>query len=229
MIEFPSLELPFNLTSLLKMRIQNSYHDSSNLADLIEEDKTFSMIIKQNLRKFSENENLKSIVCSLGWRGFRDRLTSVFISKQINNRYPLHSDMTLVDDLVQFENRYREFAISGNSRIFMLGLYIKFVWIDSGIIDNAYDKNSLLEKEVYDILSISSHKTVKLDWLILALWHLIEFLGATNVATSIKKGEDPYNELFEQLSTENKKFMMSNLLAYGHAIGEHEIFTQIKI
>lgn len=229
MIDLPYIELPLKFTKLLKIGIHNTQDDIDKIHRFVSACSSFSAIVKRSLSNFSVDDNLRSIISVLGWKRFRDRLASVYIKRQIDGAYPTISDLDYVTDILKFEEKYREFAVSGSSRVFMLGLYIKFVWVNSGVFENIYDGDSDLESNVYQLLKKRNNRSIQLDWVILILWHMLEHLDFNQIATTLESSKDPYFDLYKKLSSEAQDSMMCNMLAYGQSINEPELFTQTHV
>ena len=82
---------------------------------------------------------------------------------------------------------------------------------------------TIVTDELIHILKKSKIKIVKVDWLLLSLYHLEGYLGRELLLGEIDKGIK-FEKLYKKLTDEQKSVMMGNLLSYGYSIGDHEIF-----
>ena len=227
MINLPPIEMPGEFCTFLQSSLQNNYEDQQKVLKFVRAYKSFSFLVTKYLGTFSDDGRIDSIISSLGPKQFRDRLAALYIYRFEYGSYTRPS-LEWVDDVLEFEGRFRAFTISGQSRSFLLGLYLKFVHLK--------EKNSLnddvklsIPTMVYDVLKSSGRRSVRIDWLILVLWHMVEFLGEKRLKRELLSMNGTYEELYAKLSVEQKDLLMNNLLNYAYSINEPELFTQARI
>ena len=80
----------------------------------------------------------------------------------------------------------------------------------------------------FEVLSLSTSRTIKIDWVVILIQHLILFLGKDEVVELVKAG-GKYQDIYDLLTEDQKKIYMNNLLAYGASINEKDIFISDHI
>ena len=226
MIHLPALVLPKEFLTLLKE--PNSAQKSSQIIAILRASPALSMVLDSAFQEFDENKiGLEKISTTLGWDHFRDRMASVYVFKILNSVFPDKTDMDLVEDIKQFEKRFGDKTLAGDSRLFMLGFYLK--------IFNLFELNqdtdvtaTKVPASVDKILALSKARTDKADWLVLLVWHLSEFLGEYKMIELVSKGT-LWSQLYALLSEEQKFHLVSNLLSYGASIREDDPFLFERI
>jgi hypothetical protein len=227
-LNFPSVGLPQEFVQLLKSNITASTN-SDVIFSALKNNRGLYQVLDVAFKEFNDGRGLEKTMVALGWANFRDRFASLYISKAIHGKFPLKTDMGLVEDIHRFEATYSEMSVSGQSRAFLLGFYLKLAQIHT----QELEKNKFLEFRVPDELIIPLLKIVptraeKIDWLILTLQHLVEALGEKHVANAIVANKS-FNEIYESMNLESRKWMHENLLSYGMSIQEREFFLYEKI
>ncbi len=226
MVHLPALVLPKEFLTLLKE--PNSAQKSSQIIATLRASPALSMILDIAFKEFDENKiGLEKISTTLGWDHFRDRMASVYIFKILNSVFPDRTDMDLVEDIKLFEKRFGDKTLAGDSRLFMLGFYLK--------IFNLFEMNqdtdvqgTKIPQSVDKVLALSKARTDKADWLVLLVWHMSEFLGEYKLIELVSKGTT-WPSLYQQLSDEQKFHLVSNLLSYGASIREDDPFLFERI
>ena len=226
MVHLPALVLPKEFLTLLKE--PNSAQKSSQIIATLRASPALSMVLEKAFNEFDENKiGLEKISTTLGWDHFRDRMASVYIFKILNSVFPDKTDMDLVEDIKFFEKRFGDKTLAGDSRLFMLGFYLKIF----NLFEMNQDTDVLATKvpaSVDKILALSKARTDKADWLVLLTWHLCEFLGEYKLVELVSKAT-PWPALYALLSDEQKFHLVSNLLSYGASIREDDPFLFERI
>ena len=226
MIHLPALVLPKEFLTLLKE--PNSAQKSSQIIAILRASPALSMVLDSAFQEFDENKiGLEKISTTLGWDHFRDRMASVYVFKILNSVFPDKTDMDLVEDIKFFEKRFGDKTLAGDSRLFMLGFYLKIF----NLFEMNQDTDVLATKvpaSVDKILALSKARTDKADWLVLLTWHLCEFLGEYKLVELVSKAT-PWPALYALLSDEQKFHLVSNLLSYGASIREDDPFLFERI
>ncbi len=226
MVHLPALVLPKEFLTLLKE--PNSAQKSSQIIATLRANPALSMILEKAFQEFDENKiGLEKISTTLGWDHFRDRMSSVYIFKILNSVFPDKTDMDLVEDIKQFEKRFSDKTLAGDSRLFMMGFYLKIF----NLFESNQDTDVSATKvpfSVDKVLNLSKARTDKADWLVLLVWHLCEFLGEYKLVELVSKGTSWAN-LYALLSDDQKFHLVSNLLSYGASIREDDPFLFERI
>jgi hypothetical protein len=227
-MNFPHVVLPQEFVQLLKTNI-SANASSEPIFSVLRQNRGLYQVLDVAFQEFNDGRGLEKTMVALGWSNFRDRFASLYISKAIHGKFPLRTDMGLVEDIQKFESTYSEMSVSGVSRAFLLGFYLKLGQIHT----QELEKNKFLEFRIPDDLIIPILKMVptraeKLDWLILTIYHLVDALGEKFVVNSILANRT-FDEIYMSMNHESRKRMHDNLLSYGMSIQEREFFLYEKI
>lgn len=225
--QLPHVIMPAEFITLLKTNLSVTTSPAP-VFDIIRPNQAIYMSLEQAFKEFDDGRGLEKTMLALGWSNFRERFASIYVYKAIHGNFPLHTSMDLVEDIIAFENRFSAHSIHGVSRVFMLGFYLRL----ANIQVQRRESNKFLElkipAEVETLLKLSMGRSEKLDWLILILTHLVHGLGEKIVANAIMGGKK-LDDLYSLMSSESRKEMLDNLLAYGASINEQDIFIYDKI
>jgi hypothetical protein len=225
--QLPHVILPIEFVSLLKLNI-TATTSSQTIFDIIRPNQALYMSLEHTFREFDEGRGLEKTMTALGWLNFRDRMASMYVYKSIHGLFPLHSSMDLVEDIKTLEHRFTGHSIQGVARIFLLGFYLKLANVQIQHRENNKFIEISVPSEINSFLKLSHGRSEKIDWLILILMHLNATLGDKLVLNAIATGKK-LEELYGLLSTDSRKFMHDNLLAYGASINEPDLFLYDKI
>ncbi len=224
MLHLPAIVLPSEFVALLKSN--NAGHASALRTNLVNSP-GLGMVLERAFSEFDEHHiGLEKVMDLLGWAHFRDRMASVYVFKTLHGSFPAKTDMQLVEDIVQLESRFSERAPSGDSRLFLLGLYLKLVNLSR--LSDAPEQSITIPASVEKVLLLSQVRTERLDWLLLLCWHLGEFLGTQELIQAIN-AHTPWPALYARLSDEQRFQLVSNLLSYGASIQEEDPFLYERI
>lgn len=224
MINLPYVTMPDSFVKLLVSNIQNSTQINNNLEIFLTDNKDLNILVKKYFRDIDADGFLGKIISVSGWNGIRNRLAAVFIEFAMNGVFPEEANITLVNDLINLENKLRHFTVSGYSRAFLLGLYSKLSVIKINRMDEIHDYSPLIiNNELIDLMKFSKSKSTRIDWLMLEL-ALMESLFGLERLTNLLKGEVKYNALFNILKNSEKDWYIENIMSYGASIGDYEFF-----
>lgn len=226
--EMSSVIMPATFVGLLKT-------ESANRPDFVVKTahsvRGLTIMLERSFAEFDEfNRGLDKIVQSLGWPHFRDRLASLYVYKMQHGPYPAKTDMSMVESIKTFESKLDFVEVNGLSRLFLLAFYLKLMNIQRGQENQESHDFELLNSDLVNVLSLnqSRAKSDRPDWLVLMTWHFVEALGVQKI-TELLKAKTSYDEIYNQLSSQQKKWMTKNLLAYGLSINEEDVFTFEKV
>lgn len=226
MVHLPALVLPKEFLTLLKE--PNSSQKSSQIISTLRSNPALSMVLEKAFAEFDEHQiGLEKISTTLGWDHFRDRMSSVYIYKILHSVFPDKTDMDLVEEIKLFEKRFSDKTLAGNSRLFILGFYLKILNLFESY-QNTDVSLTQISKNVDKILNLTKARTDKPDWLILMVWHLVEFLGEVPLSQLVQRGTS-WKEIYQTLTEEQKFHLVSNLLSYGASIHEDDPFLYERI
>lgn len=181
-----------------------------------------SMVVLINLvfQDLGKRLELGTIIKAVGWTGFRDRMTNAYIDYALNGEFSSTPNIRNISSIVDLEEELKPFTVAGFSRGFLLGFYLRMAQIE---MEKKGKEFSIINDELIKMLKLSKIKIVKVDWLLLCLYHLEGYLGRDLLLTEMDKGQS-FENLFGKLTEDQKAVMMGNLLSYGYSIGDHEIF-----
>ncbi len=224
---FPHVILPKELTQLLKSNL--NANSSGPIFEILKVNRGLYEMLDIAFKEFNDGRGLEKTMVALGWANFRDRLASLYIYKAIHGKFPTRTDMGLVEDIQRLENRFSEMSVSGHSRAFLLGFYLKLAQIRT----QELEKNKFLEYQLpvellVTLLKISPARSERIDWLILMLLHFAEALGDKMLINALMS-EKSFDEIYELMDDSDKRRMHENFLSYGMSIHEPEIFLYEKI
>lgn len=227
MFIFPVVRIPPELTQLLSSELSQGQYTYRSVSSQIYKSKSLTLLVAQMFKDYGEQSNIESIVKRLGWRHFRDRLTSVYVYKALYNQFPQESDIRLVEDLQSFETRFFDYGVDSNSRIFLFGLYLKLAQIE---LERRGENYKLLDlpESIEEILELGGASNHNLDWLILITWHMIESLGKKVLKEQIQTDSN-FHSIFGLLTPEHRKSIINNLISYGCSIHEPDNFIYEKV
>ncbi len=227
-LHFPHIILPKEFLQLLKSNL-SSGNNVEQIFAVLKANRGLYEVLDVAFKEFNDGRGLEKTMVALGWANFRDRLASLYVYKAIHNKFPLKTDMGLVEDIQKFESTYSDIALSGTSRTFLLGLYLKLAQIRTQEMErNKFIEFRLPEELITPILKLSQVRSEKPDWLILQTFHFCEALGGKTLAGALVSGKS-FDEIYEMLNDETRKLLHDNLLTYGMSIQEPETFLYEKI
>ncbi len=222
------IKLPYELVYLCRLNMSgNRYKDS--LEELILKNKMLSFLLESTLKDLDDGRGLEKIIMGLGWNNFRERLTSIYAGKLFYGHFPQSFQLDLIEDIKDFENQFQNYGIAGFSRVYLLGLYIKFQNIHR--LSQYHDDEDLqfeINANVIQLLNISKIKVEKIDYLILFLHQILEIIELDE-ARKLITSKLTFNQIYEGLKKDERKIIHDNLLAYSSSIFEDDFFLYQKV
>lgn len=216
--QLPYVHLPKELVDLLKANL-SSANLSEKISSSIHGNRALSFLVESTFPEFYDSKKLDKMIVALGWNGFRDRLSSLYVVKARTGRFPERADASTVEEISEFEKRFIQYGVGGFSRSYLLGLYLALV-NPSVRID--------IPEEIDLYLRLSQNRSEKIDFLILILCHLYHGLGEEFLLTALANGKK-IDELYELLDIDFRNKMSDNLLAYSASIDEADMFLYGKV
>ena len=147
-------------------------------------------------------------------------MASAYITKEVEGHYP---SSVLTDNIVSvemFEDTLSPISVSSNSRAFLLGFYLKMVEVKYP--ENFINEPLKVPKSVIEILLTSTHKNIRIDWLILIVWHMVEYYGRSRFEELMKKYGNDFDNLYLSMNEPSRMKMTQNMLAYGSSIKDYD-------
>lgn len=225
MDQFPVVNLPDCFTQILAANMQVSGQNFSNLHSFVLETKSFHALAQKLFKDMGNSAEVGRIIKSLGWVGFRNRMANAFLQFESNGRYPESLDETLLIDVINTEEDFKPYEVSGYSRAFLLGFYIKMADIHSR---KRGKSKFTLDFTCISYMDFSNSKFPKIDWVYLQLVHFNHFLGDQKLKNHLSN-RSGFEKIYSELSNEQQDMMAKNLLAYGCSIGEADMFYETRV
>lgn len=228
--QLPVIKLPNSITQICSLELKNTKHIHSDIAIIIENDKFLSLWFKKSFEEYSKQGGLSQLLSMFGWEGLRNRIAEAYLYYAKYGKYPLHHSIDEVKSVLHFERKFDFLFSETNSRVFLLGLYLKMCEID---LENQeqFDEQVYTEipESVVEILKTGKSKTNTPDWLILTVWSFFTRYGKTKCLDIFKTSKGSINEIINQTSKIDYGMFIMDLLIYGHAISDISFFTEVKV
>tara|TARA_B100001971_G_scaffold61895_1_gene56870 strand:- start:70302 stop:71003 length:702 start_codon:yes stop_codon:yes gene_type:complete len=221
--------IPDAIAWICQQRLQNSNRTYQEIWEFIHQDQALKILLPRIFEKNHLGGDLKAQMSSYGVKGIRDRLASLFLYQLSEKNQAKSVDLTYILEVQQFEERFSEFANEWDSRIFLLGFYLRVKDLKNEEYNDPEEYELNIPLDVDEILTHGKAKIEKLDWLIITLKSLLQFKSKDELIDWINKdGKDIYN-LIITLSPAQQKVFLKDLLQYGHAINDLDFFIFNKI
>lgn len=222
-------KIPDIIAWLCQQRLQNSNKTYQHIWEFIHQDQALSLMLPRIFEKDHLGGDLKAQMSSYGLKGIRDRLSSLYLYHLTENMRPKKVDISYVLEVQQFEERFHQFANEWDSRIFMLGFYLRTKDLKNELYNDPEEYELNIPLDVDEILTHGKAKIEKLDWLILALKSFLNYLSKEEIIEWFKEDGDDFYNLFQKINTDQRKEVLSELLVYGNAINDKDFFVFDKI
>jgi len=229
-IALPQIYLPDIITRLCHIKLQNNRKSFAIIMDTIYADPALSILITRTFSEFLKYETIESMLNALGWDGFRNRVASLYLYKLEFGVFPGETKPDLVKGIVDFEIELKEFTVYGDSRLFLLGYYLRSCEL-SFKNQKQFIAGSMLNisDNVIAAIKMNNHKSEKIDWLILILSYFTNYLGEEKLLDCLTKSNGNFYKILPLISEQNRHDLIENLLIYGGAINEDEMFLFEKV
>ena len=224
MLEFPNINLPKYFTRLLRVDMESTSIHYKNFEQKAHNNHALYGLCKITFWDIDPDTDVKHILKTLGWFGVRDRLVSQYLNHMVNGAFSEVPKFENTKEIINLEEKIKATSQQGFSRGYLLGFYLKAWSLKSG--ENKIEE--LIYDKVFDYLMRMNCTLIKIDWLIIALIHLDEFLGKTELLKFIENG-DPFENLFNALDEKQRLIFFNNSLKYGSSIDDLETFIGKKV
>jgi hypothetical protein len=222
MNHFPFTFLPDDFTHLLRINMQSTSKGFTGLKDYFLQRPDMSFLLKHCFQDIDESGNVDRIMKAVGWFGMRDRLANIYLYRLEHGSFPRSAPENYCEDILKFEDQFKRFTVDGYSRAFLLAFYLKFMLADSK--STQHFLNYLQAPALLSFLSAGKSRAIKIDWLCVILFHFHQFLGEELCLLQLKKGST-FQALWKELKENQQIELTQNLLAYGAAINEPDLFV----
>ena len=226
----PVCPIPEELGWILQSHFHNNRSSYVRITDEVYDSPFLKLMVPKLFGQYMKGNNMESMLNALGWNGFRDRLTSIYIYKALKGEFPTEIDINCIEDIKNFENELIDFAPEGHSRIFMLAVYLKLCEVRL-TNEHQYIQEKLLSVKpvLKRVLELGTQKSIRADWLILTLMNIAEIVDEEVLIKTISDHKGNFYKILGLLKEEEKEKVMTNLLAYGASINENEMFIYDRV
>lgn len=221
MIHFPFALLPDDFTHLLKVNMQSSSKNFLELKQYFMTKPDMTFLLKNCFQDIDEAGNVDRIMKAVGWFGMRDRLANIYLHRLEHGVFPKAPPENECADILLFEDEFKRFTVDGYSRLFLLAFYLKFTLKDQKI--KTHFREVITADEMMKCFVSGKSRIIKIDWMVVILSHFVSFFGIELCLTHLKNGNS-FSELWKQLEEKQQRILTANLLSYGAAINEPDIF-----
>ncbi len=225
-MEYTYVLLPSQFIQLLQSNMQTSGSGYAQLRREFWHTPNFQAMLYRTCRDVDQQLGFEKIITALGWYGLRDRLAASYLGYQRDGQFPHVPDLSLVEDILQLEDKLKTKTVDGYNRAFLLGFYKKMLWYrkkrNTRKLEGEVDE--LLSSQTYKLLELVKTRTSFIDWLALALEGLGKFEDGERVAQIIKAGGGLV-ALKKGLGRGQQEQLIRDWVAYGASIGHTEAFS----
>ena len=228
--EFPTLNVPESIVRICSLDLKNNKHTFGEIAMIVEADKFLSLLVRQIFQSHIKKVGLSGILSAFGWKGFRDRLAESYIYYSRYQKFPSYVEIDEIQDVLDIERRFDFLFSELNSRVFMLGLYIKLCQVSVEDGDGNHGHDFLyIPTEIDEILVKGSSKSLSPDWLIISVWSLVGICGYKKAQDLLLRSKGSVDLIMSELAEDELDTFISSLLKYGHAIDDTQYFIEKKV
>jgi hypothetical protein len=214
-VTMPEYLLPF-----LKCNMQSGSENYRNLYNAIYDEQGFRSLFFHAFQEFDEKLEPKRVVSALGWESFRNRFCSMFVHYLQHDKFPKKTSEVPIAHIIDFENKFRRFSVDGHGRLFMLGLYFTFLDIQN---NNDHFKTFMKSEDLYKLIAKSKIKELRIDWLIIVLYNLMEYVPLDKIEERIDE-EEAYLNFYREFDDQRQKDITQSYLAYASSIKDDYFF-----
>ena len=229
-IFFPTVYVPEDLTWLNSVYLNNSRKSYNVIAEEVYKKPFLKLNVDKLFKSYMKAGSIETVLGALGWKGFRDRLSSSYLYHYFHGFFPDEDEIENIEDVVVFESELDGIFPEGNSRVFFLGFFLKMCEVYAMKNNGGNFRSFLsLSVELKAALQLGNQKVLKPDWLVLSLMHFEKFLGKDNLLDAIYEDKGCFIKLQKRLSDEQTNLMIENFLRYGASLNDQDIFTFEKV
>ena len=228
--EFPSLQIPEGLARICSMNLKNSRGVFNDISDIIERDNFLKIYVQDAFSEFLTKGGLQGMFKALGWQGFRNRYGEAYIYHARNCNYPKFIEVYEVNYAIDLERRFDFLFSENNSRVFMLGMYLKFCEIRYEHDGEFHGiEFTSIPPEVDEILVKGKSRNMNPDWLIVTVWSLYNIIGGGRTSELMQNSKGKINYILNEITPIEYEKLIECLLKYGLAIHDSQFFTEEKV
>ncbi len=228
--ELPGLAIPEGIRRICELTLSNTRTNYATILDIIEDDSFLNLLVHESFKDFLKKGGVLGMLSALGWQGFRNRLGEAYLHHAQYRHFPRQIIVDEITFAIDFEKRFDFLFSENNSRVFMLGMYLKLCQIHmerEGIFED--QETLIIPADVDEILIVGKSKTMSPDWLIVIVWSFYQVLGKEKAASLLIDTKCDMEKIFSVLKSQEYELIMKSLLRYGQAINDYSFFTAQKV
>lgn len=218
-LNLPFVKLPKDLTSFLMSNSRHAESQELRLSTVIQNNPALRIRIEETLGEEWKGVNLNNALKSYGWKFFRDRIISFYLTKRYDEN--LSDPSRIIQPILEFEDLFYDYSLLTNLRLCLLGLYLKIVELELELndLDETYQVLDMVS-ETRPLIRMRNAKNKRCDWLILVTWHLLQYYGQGKLIELLEEDAN-YSKLYSGIEDQNfKASMIRNLTNYGASIDD---------
>lgn len=221
--------VPDSVYWLCNSNFQQSKKSYASIVDTFQKDPALKQLLRKALPTGAGLPSMEAQLSGYGVKGFRDRLSEIYLSHLELGHFPDTVELDRVIDVQDFELRFERFSTLSDYRVFMLGLYLKMRDIESLSLFSQHTDYISIPLEVDEILAANEAKLHRLDWMIIILTSLLKFRDSRSLIELIQKGPESVVSSLLEMDGKSKMIFFNDMSAYGSAIGEKEFFLYQRV
>lgn len=219
--------VPEWFSRLCSLHLTNTRTCYTEIIDIVESDAFLRAYVKDLFRDFLKKGGHLGMLTALGAHGFRNRLAESILVHATEKRYPQEVEADYVQDVLDLEQRFDFLFYEGNSRVFLMGMFFKFL----DVSDHSDQAESLVNIPILidELLQDPKAKTETPDWIIIVMLVLFKMKGAAFLKTETEKYNGEIEKVLALLSEDEKEEFFSYLLKYAEGTNSPEFFYTSKV
>jgi len=222
-------KIPELISWICQQRLQNSNKTYQKIWEFVQTDPFGKLFFSRIFEAEHRDKDLKTQMGSYGVKGIRDRLTSHYLFYLTEGSWAKAPDLSYTLEVQQFEERFSEFSNEWDSRVFMLGCYLRMKDLQLSKLEEPDEYEINISLDLDEVLTHGKAKIEKLDWLIITLKSLLKFTTKEKIITWLNSESENFYDIVNTLEVSEQKTFLNDLLLYGNAIGDQEFFVFNKV
>jgi hypothetical protein len=222
-LNLPFIVLPKEFCQLLSDTLSETRKDYTHIVDCLCRDKATQLLLNKILESYRVS-NLYDFLSIHGWTALRNNLASLYVAHIIFKKFPETPDLSLIQDLLDFEERYNWLSPKGQSRLFLFGFYLKISGIN---FQKSGEQHRLKEIQIPEgldsLLKFTKTRSNEPDILLILTWFIF------NINENIKFQNQKFHEIYNKISDDEKAKLLQNYLNYSGSIHNDEFLISARI
>lgn len=229
-LNLPSIRLPIEFVTLASMNLQETRKDNTQVLDILGDNQGIYLVLEKLFNNNGKTKGLTDALDSMGWNRFREVIVFAYVYHQNVRKFPTQIDLTMIDDVIEFERKFEFITQKNSSRLFLFAFYLKLCDITFEASGRKLPASFLdVDEEFIKLLKLGKTKSDNADWLLLICWHLYNFFGFDVLKQNLMTNGLNFSSLYKLVDSDFKRKMSKNFMAYGSSINQMEAFLYEKV